>query len=207
MQRDFRVKHPRLYCRGRNPQNLCSFSDGVFLQVDELHNVASSRPQPRNGGLHDPFPFTKGATLFRIVSVVPKFSSRYGFRRRVWLVYGNFSHSAVFTKLHQGGINRNAGQPSCKLGSSIKILEMNESIQKALLRCIFRVFTVSYDPSSHPGDSFYVTFAKLSEGGSLPTFGGCDQLLLVPRSKIANRCGITLRRKNGTIAALNLLPQ
>jgi hypothetical protein len=27
MQLDFRVKHPRLYCRGRNPQNLCSFSD------------------------------------------------------------------------------------------------------------------------------------------------------------------------------------
>ena len=31
MQRDFRVKHPRLYCHGRNPQNLCSFSDAVFL--------------------------------------------------------------------------------------------------------------------------------------------------------------------------------
>jgi hypothetical protein len=76
-RRDFRVKHPRLYCPGRNPQNLSSFSDGVFLEVDELHNVASSRPQPRNGELHDPFPFTKGATLFRIGSVVPKFSLRY----------------------------------------------------------------------------------------------------------------------------------
>src|ERR1700746_489708 len=28
-QRDFRVKHPRLYCPGRNPQNFCSFPDGV----------------------------------------------------------------------------------------------------------------------------------------------------------------------------------
>src|SRR6266478_1383786 len=27
MQGDFRVKHPRLYCPGRNPQNLCSFAD------------------------------------------------------------------------------------------------------------------------------------------------------------------------------------
>src|SRR5580700_5943296 len=27
MQRDFRVKHPRLYCPGRNPQNVCGFSE------------------------------------------------------------------------------------------------------------------------------------------------------------------------------------
>src|SRR5882757_4067981 len=142
--------------------------------------------------------FTKGATLFRIGSVVPKFSLRYGFKRRVWLVHGNFSHFAVFTKLHQSRINRNAGQPGCKLGSSIKILEMDESVQKALLRCVFRVFTVSCDPASHTGDFFHMTFAKLSEGGSSPTFGGCDQLLLAPRSKIANCCGIALRRKKCT---------
>src|SRR5258705_11395117 len=140
----------------------------------------------------------KGAALFRIGSVAPKFSFRYGFRRRVWVVYGNFSRSAVFAKLHQGGINRNAGQPGCKLGSSIKILEMDESVQKALLRCVFRVFTVSCDPASHTGDFFHMAFAKLSEGGSSPTFGGCDQLLLAPRSKIANCCGIALRRTKCT---------
>jgi len=120
---------------------------------------------------------------------------RHGFRRRVWLVYGNFSRSAVFAKLHQGGINRNAGQPGCKLGSSIKIFEMDESVQKALLRCVFRVFTVSCDPASHTGDFFHMTFAKLSEGGSSPTFRGRDQLLLAPRSKIADCCGIALLRK------------
>jgi len=101
----------------------------------------------------------------------------------------------VLTKLHQGRINGNACQPGCKVGPSIKILEMDESIEKALLPCVFRVFTVSYDPASHTGDLFHMTFAKLSEGSSSPTFGGCDQLALAPRSKIANRCGITLRRK------------
>src|SRR6266481_9316276 len=140
----------------------------------------------------------KGAALFRIGSVAPKFSLRYGFRRRVSLVYGNFSRSAVFTKLHQSGINRNAGQPGCKLGSSIKILEMDESVQKALLRCVFRIFTVSYDPASHTGDLFHMTFAKLSEGSSSPAFGGCYQLLLAPRSKIANRRGIIMHRKKCT---------
>src|SRR5258708_16918712 len=140
----------------------------------------------------------KGAAFFRIGSVAPKFSLRYGFRRRVWLVYGNLWRVGVFAKLHEGGINRNAGQAGCKLGSSIKILEMDESVQKALLRCVFRVFTVSCDPASHTGDFFHMTFAKLSEGGSSPTFGGCDQLLLAPRSKIANCCGIALRRKKCT---------
>jgi hypothetical protein len=43
-----------------------------------------------------------------------------------------------------------------------------------------------------------MTFAKLSEGSSSPTFGGCDQLFLAPRSKIANRCGSALRRKKCT---------
>src|SRR5258707_8031984 len=112
----------------------------------------------------------KGAALFRIGSVAPKFSFRYGFRRRVWVVYGNFSRSAAFAKLHQDGINRNAGQPGCKLGSSIKILEMDESIQKALLRCVFRIFTVSHDPASHTRNLFHMTFAKLSEGISSPIY-------------------------------------
>jgi hypothetical protein len=118
---------------------------------------------------------------------------RDGFRRWVWLVYGNFSGFAVFTKLHQGGIDRNAGQPGCKLGSSIKSLEMDESIQKALLRCVFRVFTISNDPARHTGDSFHMTFAQLTEGSSSPTFGGCDQLVLAPRSKIATCWGSALR--------------
>src|ERR1700675_5184516 len=145
----------------------------------------------------------KGATLFRIGSGVPKFSLRYGFRRRVWLVYGNFSRSAVFTKLHQSGINRNAGQPGCKLGSSIKILEMDESIQKALLRCVFRVFTVSYGPASNTGDLFHMTFAKLSEGSSSPTFGGCAQLLHARRS--LTTASALCAEKNVLITTVDLL--
>jgi hypothetical protein len=73
---------------------------------------------------------------------------------------------------------------ACKLGSSLKILEMDESIHHALLR---RVFTISDDPASHIGDSFPMTFAKLSEGGSSSSLGGCYQLLLAPPSEIANR--------------------
>src|SRR5258708_28958580 len=122
----------------------------------------------------------KGAALFRIGSVAPKFSLRYGFRRRVWLVYGNFSRSAVFTKLHQAGINRNAGQPGCKLGSSIKILEMDESIQKALLHCVFRVFALSHDPINDAEDFFGMVLANLSERRSFSIIGGCAQLLLPP---------------------------
>jgi hypothetical protein len=63
---------------------------------------------------------------------------------------------------------------------------MDESIQKALLHCVFRVFAVSYDPASHTGDLFHMTFAKFSEGGSSSILGGCYQLLLGPGSKIAN---------------------
>jgi hypothetical protein len=32
-----------------------------------------------------------------------------------------------------------------------------------------------------------MTFAKLSEGSSSSSLGGCDQPLLAPRSKVANR--------------------
>ena len=71
---------------------------------------------------------------------------------------------------------------------------MDESIHNALLRCVFRVFTISDDPASHIGVSFPMTFAKLSEGGSSSSLGGRYQLLLAPRSKIANRCGIVMHR-------------
>jgi hypothetical protein len=36
-------------------------------------------------------------------------------------------------------------------------------------------------------DFFDMAFAKLSEGGSSSSLGGCYQLLLAPRAKIANR--------------------
>jgi hypothetical protein len=83
----------------------------------------------------------------------------------------------------------------CKLVSSVKILERDESVQKALFCSILRVFTVSCDSASHTGDLFHMTFAKLSEGSSSITFDGCDQLLLAPRSRSANGCGSALRRK------------
>jgi hypothetical protein len=70
---------------------------------------------------------------------------------------------------------------------------MDESIQKALLRCVFSVFSVSCDPASHAGDSFHMTLAKLSKWGSSPTFGGGDQLVVAPRSKIANGWGSAVR--------------
>jgi len=54
------------------------------------------------------------------------------------------------------------------IGIFHQILEMDESTQKALLRCVFRVFTVSCDPASHTGDLFHMTFAKLSEGSVRP---------------------------------------
>jgi len=84
---------------------------------------------------------------------------------------------------------------------------MDESIQKALLRCVFRVFTVSYDPASHTGDLFQMTFAKLFEGSSSPTFGGCDQLLLAPRSKIANAEVSFCTEKNVVITIVDFLLQ
>jgi hypothetical protein len=64
---------------------------------------------------------------------------------------------------------------------------MDESIQKALLHCVFRVFAISHDPINDAEDFFDMALAKLSEGGSSSSLGGCYQLLLAPRSKIANR--------------------
>jgi hypothetical protein len=71
---------------------------------------------------------------------------------------------------------------------------MDESIQEALLHGVFRVFTISYDPMNDTEESLEMAFAKLSEGGSSSSLGGRYQLLLAPRSKIANRCGIVMHR-------------
>jgi hypothetical protein len=64
---------------------------------------------------------------------------------------------------------------------------MDECIQKALLRCVFRVFAILDDPINDAEDFFGIAFAKLSEGGSTSGLGGCYQLLLAPHSKIVNR--------------------
>jgi hypothetical protein len=67
---------------------------------------------------------------------------------------------------------------------------MDESIQKAVLRCVFRVFAISENPMGYAEDSYDMAFAKLPERGSSATLGGCYQLLLAPRPKIVNRRGI-----------------
>ena len=137
--------------------------------MDELHNVASFAATTPNGWTSGSVSVHEGSNSLPIGSVVPKFSLRYGFRRRVWLVHGELlALRGSYEVSHQGGINPNAGQPACKLGESRRRL-------------------VSYDVRK-----------ALSEGSSPSSLGGCDQLLLAPRSKIANCCGIALRQKKST---------
>jgi hypothetical protein len=92
----------------------------------------------------------------------------------------------VLTELAQGGINGDACKPGCKLRSFIKVLDVEESTQKTILHCVFRVFAISHDPMDDTEDSLAMPFAKLTEGGSFAGLSGCDQLLLAPRSKIAD---------------------
>jgi hypothetical protein len=72
---------------------------------------------------------------------------------------------------------------------------MDESIQKAVLHCVFRVFPISRDTVGDTKDSLAMAFAKFSERGSAPALGGCYQLLLAPLPKIANGCGVALCRE------------
>jgi hypothetical protein len=50
---------------------------------------------------------------------------------------------------------------------------MGKGIQKTILHCVFRVFAISHDPMYDTEDFFRMAFAKLSEGGSSSSLGGC----------------------------------
>jgi hypothetical protein len=165
----------------------------VFLQLVQLYDLSNAWPQLRNSCIHELSPFTTVASLFRIGSVVLNFTLRFEFRARVRFIHGNFPHPMLLTKFHQGRIDGDARQPGRKSRSSVKILDMDKSAQKAILHCIFRVFTISRDPMGDTEDFLYVSFAKLTEGGCPTTFGGGYQLLLAPHPKIVNRWGIALR--------------
>jgi len=114
---------------------------------------------------------------------------RYGFRRRVWLVYGNFSPLCRFLRsfIKAALIAIRVSQVANRELSS-KSLTWTEGISEdnrcsassasSRFRMIRRVTQET---------CFHMTFAKLSEGGSSSRLGGCYQLLLAPRSKIANR--------------------
>jgi hypothetical protein len=55
------------------------------------------------------------------------------------------------------------------------------------LHCVFSVFAISHDPMNDSEDFLDMALAKLPKGGWSSSLGGCYQLLLAPRSKIANR--------------------
>jgi hypothetical protein len=101
----------------------------------------------------------------------------------------------ILTELAQGRVNGDACKPGCKLRSSIKVLDVEEGIEKTILHCVFRVFAISNDPMDDTEESLAMPFTKLTEGGSFAGLSGCDQLLLAPRSKIANGRGIALCRE------------
>jgi hypothetical protein len=63
---------------------------------------------------------------------------------------------------------------------------MGEGIQKRILHCVFRVFTISHHPMDDTEDLFAVAFAEFSKGVRSSNLSGCYQLLLVPFSEIAN---------------------
>src|SRR5260370_8845221 len=168
------------------------------MQLGGLHGSSSPGPLPENGCIQNLSAFTKAVSLFWIRSFILNLTVPFEFAGRVWFIHGNFSFPMVLTKLRQRRIDGDACQPGGKLRSCIEILDMGEGIQKTILQCVFGVFAVSRDPMNDTEDFLDMAFAKLSERSSSPTFGGCDQLVLAPRSKIANRCGITLRRKKCT---------
>jgi hypothetical protein len=93
-------------------------------------------------GMNDMKVLGKSVSLFRIWGQRPEFPSARrvqatGLVRR-WELPG----PTLLTKLHQGCINGGACQPGCKTRSFIETLKMDESTQKTIVHCIFRVFTV-----------------------------------------------------------------
>jgi len=93
----------------------------------------------------------------------------------------------VCTKLGQRRIDGDACQPGGKPRSLIEILDMGKGVQKTILQCVFRIFASSHDPMDNTEGPFDMAFAKLSEGDSSTSLGGCYQLLLAARSKISDR--------------------
>jgi hypothetical protein len=82
---------------------------------------------------------------------------------------------------------------------------MGEGIQKTILQCVFRVFAISHDPMNDTEDFFDMPLAKLSEGGSSSSLGGCYQLLLAPRSRSLT-AGVSLcTEKNVVITTMDFL--
>ena len=93
----------------------------------------------------------------------------------------------VVTKFRHRRIDGDARQPGGEPRLSIKILDIEEGIQKTILDLVFRVLAISHDPLDDTKDFFDMSLAELSERGSSSTLGCCYQLRLAPRSKIANR--------------------
>jgi len=124
----FSLETSALHCPGRNPrisavsliECSCKWMSSITLRA---RGRSPKWLTPRSVSVHE------GATLFRIGSVAPKFSLRYGSDDGFDSSMG-ISRARGFAKLHQGGINRNAGQPSCKLGSSIKSLRWTKAFRK-----------------------------------------------------------------------------
>jgi len=129
----------------------------------KLHDPSNSRPQSVNGCAHNFFPLPHVVSLFRIGSTVWSFVLRPELSRRVGLVHRNFSYSALLAKLPECRIDRNARQPSCKLRSSVEVLEMDESRQESILHCVFCVFAISRNSVGNAEEFSRMACAKFSE--------------------------------------------
>jgi hypothetical protein len=122
--------------------------------------------------------------FFRIGSVVWEFALSCNCERRVCFVDVKFSNSVPLAKSRQGSVNGDACQPGRESRSSIKILKMDERIQKTVLHCVFCVSSISGNPMGDIRKLLDMAFAKFSKEVFLPIPGDGDQLVLTARSLI-----------------------
>jgi len=105
-----------------------------------------------------------GVPFFRIQRPVYKMDALLPLIELVGNLQGCFPRIAISSDLHQGGIDGNPRQPGCKLRPPVKVLQMNQTIQKTFLKSVFRVFAVSGNPKGDVENSFFMAFAEFSEG-------------------------------------------
>ena len=119
-----------------------------------------------------------GVTFFRIQRPVYKMDTLLPVFKLVGNFEGCFPRVAISSDLHQGCIDGNPRQPGCKLRPTVEVLQMNQTIQKTLLKGVFRVFAVSGNPKSDVENSFFMAFAEFSEGSGIPSPGSGQQALV-----------------------------
>src|SRR5260370_6065419 len=144
-QGDPGVKQAALGCRGGDAQLAGGFADRTFLQLANFNGRANSRTERTENVSEQAGPLALGIAFLGIERSVHEMKARMLLPFLIREFHGHFARVASTAEFHQRGVDGDSGEPGGQLRPAVKIIQVQQAAQEAVLEGGFGILAIPGD--------------------------------------------------------------